>query len=82
MKFILVNGRTPFRNSTCALCGESISNSYLREMGTQLYYCDQSCYADHCKRVVDLSNNTRAAPVAVAPKRMKKASEAELMLTT
>jgi hypothetical protein len=51
-------------------------------MGTQLFYCDQSCYADHCKRVVDLSNNTRAALLAVAPKRMKKASEAELMLTT
>jgi hypothetical protein len=82
MKFILVNGRTPCRNSTCALCGESISNSYLREMGTQLYYCDESCYSDHCKRVVDLSNSTRAGLVAVSPKRMKKASEAELMLTT
>lgn len=82
MNFILVNGRTPCRNSVCALCGQSISNSYLREMGTQLYYCDQSCYADHCKKVMDLADRTRAALVALAPNRMKRPSEAELMLTT
>jgi hypothetical protein len=82
MKFILVNGRTPCRNSACALCAESIGNSYLREMGTQLYYCDQVCYADHCKRVMDLSNHTRESLVALAPKRAKNTSEAELMLTT
>ena len=82
MKFILVNGRSPCRNSFCALCGESIGNSYLRELGTQLYYCDDSCYADHCRKVMDLSNDTRAALVAVTPKRLKQPSEAELVLTT
>lgn len=82
MKFILVNGRTPCRNSTCALCSESIGNCYLREMGTQLYYCDQICYADHCKSVMNLSNNARASLIAFAPKRVKETSEAELMLTT
>jgi len=82
MKFILVNGRSPCRNSVCGLCGEPIDISYLREMGTQLYYCDQGCYADHCEKVMDLSNNTRAALVAVAPKRIKKTSQAESVLTT
>jgi hypothetical protein len=80
MNFVLVNGRTPCINSVCALCGQSIGNSYLRELGTQLYYCDHGCYADHCKRVMDF--HTKAAFVALAPDRMKKSSRAELMLTT
>ena len=80
MNFVLVNGRTPCINSVCALCGQSIGNSYLRELGTQLYYCDHDCYADHCKRVMDF--HTKAASVALAPDRMKKPSRAELMLTT
>jgi hypothetical protein len=82
MKFILVNGRTPCRNSTCALCSELIRDCYLREMGTQLYYCDQICYADHCKRVMDLSDHARASLIALAPKRVKEISEAGLMFTT
>jgi hypothetical protein len=71
MKFILVSGRTPSRSSGCALCGKSISNSYLRETGTQLYYCDHSCYSDHCKRAVDVAYHTRAALVALAPNQVK-----------
>jgi hypothetical protein len=67
MNFVLVNGRIPCRNSACALCGESISNSYLRELGTQLYYCDHECYADHCNRVMDLSGYTRAAKLPLLP---------------
>jgi hypothetical protein len=82
MNFILVNGRTPCRNSICALCGDSIRNSYLREMGTHLYYCDQGCYVGHCKRVMDLATLKRAALAALAPKRMKKTFQAEAMLTT
>jgi hypothetical protein len=31
MKFVLVNGGSPYRSSVCALCGASIGNSYLRE---------------------------------------------------
>jgi hypothetical protein len=80
MNFILVNGRTPRGNSSCALCGESISGSYLRELGTQLYYCDHGCYADHCKRVMDF--HTKAALVALAPDRVKKLSKAGPMITT
>jgi len=48
MRFVLVNGRTPCLKSICVLCGEPISASYLREVGTQLTYCDHDCYADHC----------------------------------
>ena len=32
MKFILVNGRTPFRKTFCMQCSEKISSSYLREI--------------------------------------------------
>jgi hypothetical protein len=82
MNFILVNGRTPRRTSICALCGEPIRNSYLREMSTHLYYCDHGCYVTHCKRVVDLVPLQRAALAAVPPNRTRKNSEAEVVLTT
>ena len=45
MKFVLVNGRTPRPQSFCALCCEPIGESYLRELGTRLSYCDQRCYS-------------------------------------
>ena len=48
MRFILVNGRTPCRQSACALCSKPIGAGYLREIGTRLPYCDADCYADHC----------------------------------
>jgi hypothetical protein len=32
MKFVLVNGRTPRTQSLCALCCESIGESYLRDI--------------------------------------------------
>lgn len=79
MKLILVNGRTPCRNSFCALCGESITNSYLRELATQLYYCDHGCYTGHCKKVMDF--HAKAASVALGPDRIKKRSKAELALS-
>jgi hypothetical protein len=82
MNFVLVNGRIPCRNSVCALCGESIRKSYLRELGTQLYYCDHECYADHCNRVMDLSSYTRAAMAALVPNRAKKSPKAKFVLTT
>jgi hypothetical protein len=49
MKFVLVNGRRPRPQSFCALCGEAIGESYLRELTTRLSYCDHTCYAGHCK---------------------------------
>ena len=46
MKFVLVNGRTPFRQSFCVLCCERIGEgSYLRDIRTRLCYCGVACYA-------------------------------------
>jgi hypothetical protein len=79
MIFILVNGRTPCKQCTCALCGERIGASYLREIGTQLCYCDHDCYVGHCNSaVMALTNRTRAAAlVGLAPYRSNARSEAE-----
>jgi hypothetical protein len=46
MKFVLVNGRTPRTQSFCALCCETIGESYLRDIATQLAYCNHNCYVD------------------------------------
>ena len=54
MKFVLVNGRLLYRQSFCAKCKQAIGAGYLREIGTQLLYCDDSCYAEHCKSAVQL----------------------------
>jgi hypothetical protein len=62
MRFILVNGRTPCRQSRCVLCHEPIGANYLREIGTQLAYCDHDCYAEHCKSaVLVLEGHARAS---------------------
>jgi hypothetical protein len=44
MKFVLVNDRTPYPQSFCALCCEPIAETYLREIATRLSYCDHGCY--------------------------------------
>jgi hypothetical protein len=49
MKFVVVNGRTPRQQTRCALCCEPIGKSYLRELTTQLSYCDYKCYVGHRK---------------------------------
>ena len=49
MKFVLVNGRTPRTQSFCALCCESIGESYVRDIAAQLTYCNHKCYADQYK---------------------------------
>jgi len=49
MRFALVNGRSPRPDSFCVMCEARIGASYLREVATQLLYCDQNCYAGHCK---------------------------------
>jgi hypothetical protein len=78
MKFILVNGRTPCRQSVCVMCDEPIGPCYLREIGTGLCYCDHGCYADHCKSaVMALANHARASLAALAPFRTAERSEAE-----
>lgn len=49
IKFILVNGRTPSRSSLCVQCCKPIGMGYLREIATELPYCDAGCYANHRK---------------------------------
>jgi hypothetical protein len=65
MKFILANGRTPCPQFFCALCREPIGLSHLREIGTQLAYCDDKCYACHCAAVVLVIENHAKASKAV-----------------
>ena len=57
MRYVLVNGRTPCRQSYCVRCSEPIGMAYLREIGTQLPYCDHDCYAAHCTGAVQLIEN-------------------------
>ena len=66
MRFILVNGRTPCRQSACALCSRPIGAGYLREIGTRLRYCDADCYVDHCLDAIEaLENHVRSAKMAL-----------------
>ena len=44
MKFVLVNGRMPFRQNYCVWCCTPIYTGYLRDIGTRLCYCDHQCY--------------------------------------
>jgi hypothetical protein len=44
MRFVLVNGRTPFQQISCVLCCEPIGAGYLRDVSTQRRYCDHHCY--------------------------------------
>jgi hypothetical protein len=83
MKFILVNGRIPFRRFVCAGCGEAISNSYLRDVTTQLYYCNHSCYSEHCRNAVtNLAHRTMAALVGLAPIRDRRSAGDDLTVST
>jgi hypothetical protein len=79
MKFILVNDRAPFKKNSCVLCGEPIGTRYLREIGTQLFYCDYDCYTGHCESAVRaLADFTKPYSVALAPHQVKALPEAEL----
>jgi hypothetical protein len=49
MRFVLVNERSPRREAFCVSCEEPIQAGYLREIGTQLTYCNHNCYEDHCR---------------------------------
>jgi hypothetical protein len=67
MRYILVNGRTPCRQSACALCSKPIGANYLREIATRLPYCDTDCYADHCEGAAQaLENHATATFLALA----------------
>jgi hypothetical protein len=45
VRFVLVNGRMPFRQNFCALCSEPIGEGYLRDIRTRRFYCGARCYA-------------------------------------
>lgn len=78
MKFVLVNDRTPSKQSSCVLCREPIGRGYLREVGTGLFYCDHDCYAHHCKSAAQaLANLARTSLSFLASSQMKAGSEAE-----
>ena len=78
MKFVMVNGRTPNKQSFCVLCREPIGRGYLREVGTGLFYCNHDCYADHCQSAAHaLANLTRASLGFLAPRQLKVQSEAD-----
>lgn len=48
MNFVLVNGRTPRRQSFCGLCCQRIDHDgYVRDIRTQLCYCNTYCYRFH-----------------------------------
>jgi len=62
VRFVLVNGRTPFRQSFCVLCREPIGEGYLRDVKTRHCYCDADCYAGHRGNAsVLLENRARAS---------------------
>jgi hypothetical protein len=61
MKFVFVNGRTPRPQVCCVKCGQPIETSYLREIGTQLIYCNHNCYVDHCRSAFLLLDNLARA---------------------
>ena len=44
MKFVLVNERTPRAPTVCAHCSTPIGRRYLRDVPSQLLYCDGECY--------------------------------------
>lgn len=59
--FVLVNDRTPFRQTQCLHCCERISGSYLREIGTHLSYCGYECYALFRETLAEQQERARVA---------------------
>lgn len=57
--FVLVNDRTPFRQTWCMQCCGPIGGGYLREIATRLPYCDYQCYALFCEALAN--DSLRAA---------------------
>jgi len=65
MKFVLVNGRTPRPQSSCALCCEPVGGSYLREFAIRLSYCDHNGYADHRKAADEAGKKASEAVMTI-----------------
>ena len=45
MRCVIVNGAKLKAEAFCAHCGNKIDESYLREVGSRLMYCDYRCYS-------------------------------------
>lgn len=54
MRFVLVNGRTPYPQTFCMLCCQWIKTGYLRATMTQYPYCGYKCYSLYCESVARL----------------------------
>lgn len=62
MRFILVNERVPCPRSFCVMCNQPVGTSYLRELGTELVYCEYGCYtANSESAVLRLGNRAMAS---------------------
>jgi hypothetical protein len=62
VRFVVVNGRTPVRQSFCALCCKQISEGgYLRDIRTRLCYCEAECYALKCANAMMLPQDQAKA---------------------
>ena len=70
MRFILVNGRMPCRQSLCTRCGKQIGASYLREIATRLPYCHPDCHAIAAKaQSLALENHASASRASLVISR-------------
>ncbi len=45
MRCVIVNGARLKAQAFCAHCGDAIGDSYIREIGTRVVYCDFHCYS-------------------------------------
>ena len=45
MRCVVVTGARLKAQAFCAHCGEEIGDSYIREIGTRMVYCDFHCYS-------------------------------------
>lgn len=59
-RFVVVNDRTPRGHAHCASCCEPLSESYVREIATNLVYCGPRCSARRSRRMSDLASQFRA----------------------
>jgi hypothetical protein len=45
MRCIVVNGANLKSEASCAHCRRKIKDSYVREIGSRVIYCDFACYS-------------------------------------
>jgi hypothetical protein len=50
----VVRDRAPKHTSRCNLCLEQIECGYIREFGTELFYCSTLCFYGHVETTVAL----------------------------